>query len=350
MARPNKKGKNRHNQKRNKGPQTPADERLWRRLSGHFAQDETLWSTAWNGASIAEYLTEKENLQHRFKLDEKAQRAFRSDIDQTLSLARNKGERYVLTEENEFVLRTPADVETIEASVRSWQAFTSLHAAGSTPPLTGLPALMQGDAINAEEGVYVSKSDAERYALLETVWMAHLAGEDYPDAFTLVEGEVMRSWGAFDLVKEARFIAKRRSGLRFPEAEPSMALLLLQAKHHTARSLLEHRLENKREGGFNPFPSTYNERLIEAAESLPEVDGDAAVESGRTDLRHLPFVTIDPHDAKDFDDAVCLVEANGRRTLWVGIADVAHYVRPGTTLDASARNRATSVYLPHALC
>ena len=349
MARPNKKGKNRHNQKRNKGPQTPADERLWRRLSGHFAQDETLWSTAWNGASIAKYLTEKENLHQRFKLDEKAERAFRSDIDQTLSLARNKGERYVLTEEDEFILRTPADVETIEASVRSWQAFTSLHATGGTPPLTGFPALMQGDAINAEEGLYVSTADAERYALLETVWMAHLAGEDYPDTFTLVDGEVLRSWGAFDLVKEARFIAKRRSGLRFPEAEPSMALLLLQAKHHTARSLLEHRLENKREGGFNPFPSTYNERLIEAAESLPEVDGDAAVQSGRTDLRHLPFVTIDPHDAKDFDDAVCLVEANGRRTLWVGIADVAHYVRPGTTLDASARNRATSVYLPHAV-
>ena len=136
MARPNKKGKNRHNQKRNKGPQTPADERLWRRLSGHFAQDETLWSTAWNGASIAKYLTEKENLHQRFKLDEKAERAFRSDIDQTLSLARNKGERYVLTEEDEFILRTPADVETIEASVRSWQAFTSLHATGGTPPLT----------------------------------------------------------------------------------------------------------------------------------------------------------------------------------------------------------------------
>jgi hypothetical protein len=120
MARPNKKGKNRHNQKRNKGPQTPADERLWRRLSGHFAQDEALWAMAWNGASIAKYLTEKENLHHRFKLDEKAERAFRSDIDQTLSLARNKGERYVLTEEEEFVLRTPADVEMIEVSVCLW--------------------------------------------------------------------------------------------------------------------------------------------------------------------------------------------------------------------------------------
>ena len=348
MSRPNKKGKNRHNQKRNKGPQTPADERLWRRLCGHFGTDHSLWSTVWDGDSIATYLTEREHLNQRFKLDEKAERAFRSELDQTLSIARKNKQRFVETEEG-VVLRTPAEVEAIEANVRSWQAFTSLHAAGGSVPLTGHPALKEGDAIDAEAGHFVAKADAERYALLERVWMAHLAGEDYPESFTLVEGEVVRSWGSFDLVKEARYIAKQRSGLRFPEAEPSMALLLLQAKHLTTRSLLELRLDHKREGGFNPFPSTYNERLIEAANSLPEVDGDAAVNEGRTDLRHLPFVTIDPHDAKDFDDAVCLVEEDGKRTLWVGIADVAHYVRPGTTLDAAARQRATSVYLPHAV-
>ena len=44
------------------------------------------------------------------------------------------------------------------------------------------------------------------------------------------------------------------------------------------------------------------------SETIPEVDGDLEVSKGRTDLRHLPFMTIDPHDAKDFDDAVCLVE------------------------------------------
>ena len=61
--------------------------------------------------------------------------------------------------------------------------------------------------------------------------------------------------------------------------------------------------------------------------------------NGRTDLRHLPFVTIDPHDAKDFDDAVCLIEENGVETLWVAIADVANYVRKDTRLDAAARAR-----------
>jgi len=348
MAQPRNRGKNKHN-KRNKGPQSPPDERLWRRLCGHFKDDEHLWNTVWDGPSIAEFLIGKEQLEQRFKLDLKAERTFRSELDQTIATARSKGERFAEVEEKGVQIRTPAHVEAIEANVRSWQSFSSLHAKGGSPGLSGLPALKQGDAINAEEGVYVSAGDAERYAVLERVWMAHLAGEDYPDEFTLVEGERIRTWGSFDLAKEARFIAKRRSGLRFHEAEPSMALLLLQAKHHTARSLMNHRLDSKRKGGFNPFPQEYNQRLMDAAEQLPQVDGNAAVNQGRTDLRHLPFVTIDPHDAKDFDDAVCLVDEGPERTLWVAIADVAHYVRPGTTLDAAARNRATSVYLPHAV-
>ena len=89
--------------------------------------------------------------------------------------------------------------------------------------------------------------------------------------------------------------------------------------------------------------------MIEHSNLQSEVDGDAAVKNGREDLRHLPFVTIDPHDAKDFDDAVCLIEKNGISTLWVAIADVAHYVQKDTRLDNSARARATSVYLPHTV-
>ena len=66
----------------------------------------------------------------------------------------------------------------------------------------------------------------------------------------------------------------------------------------------------------------------------------------RTDLRDVPLVTIDGEDARDFDDAV-FAEANGTGfRLIVAIADVAHYVRPGSPLDHAARTRGNSVYFP----
>ncbi len=67
----------------------------------------------------------------------------------------------------------------------------------------------------------------------------------------------------------------------------------------------------------------------------------------RVDLRDSFTVTIDGETAKDFDDAVTL-ELSGKQTyhLWVHIADVSHYVRPGSALDEAARERGTSVYFP----
>ena len=67
---------------------------------------------------------------------------------------------------------------------------------------------------------------------------------------------------------------------------------------------------------------------------------------GREDLTQLPLVTIDGEDARDFDDAVfCERKGKGYRLI-VAIADVSHYVQPGTALDAEARHRGNSVYFP----
>jgi ribonuclease R len=68
--------------------------------------------------------------------------------------------------------------------------------------------------------------------------------------------------------------------------------------------------------------------------------------AGRVDCRRHPVVTIDPDDAKDFDDAICLERVSPEQwRLWVHIADVSHYVKPGTALDAEARKRGNSTYL-----
>ena len=67
---------------------------------------------------------------------------------------------------------------------------------------------------------------------------------------------------------------------------------------------------------------------------------------GRVDCRKHRVVTIDPEDAKDFDDAICLERVDpGHWKLWVHIADVSHYVRPGSGLDEEARRRGNSTYL-----
>ena len=69
--------------------------------------------------------------------------------------------------------------------------------------------------------------------------------------------------------------------------------------------------------------------------------------AGRLDLRDRPFLTIDPATARDHDDAVCVEPLPaGAWRLWVAIADVAHYVAPGSPLDREALRRGNSIYFP----
>jgi ribonuclease R len=70
---------------------------------------------------------------------------------------------------------------------------------------------------------------------------------------------------------------------------------------------------------------------------------------GRTDLTDLPTFTIDPVDARDFDDAISAEPHDDFVRLWIHIADVTAYVRPGGALDADASRRGTSVYVPGAV-
>ena len=94
------------------------------------------------------------------------------------------------------------------------------------------------------------------------------------------------------------------------------------------------------------FPLFFPEAVIEESERLPDIIASSEV-GRRKDMRPILTFTIDPVDAKDFDDAISIrTLKNGVLEIGVHIADVSHYVEPETALDKEAYTRATSVYLP----
>ncbi len=94
------------------------------------------------------------------------------------------------------------------------------------------------------------------------------------------------------------------------------------------------------------LPDAFGDAVLNDARQQADTFDDDAVPEGRKDLTDLLTITIDPADARDFDDAISLSREKGRWRLWVHIADVSHFVPPGGPLDEEARRRATSVYLP----
>ncbi len=94
------------------------------------------------------------------------------------------------------------------------------------------------------------------------------------------------------------------------------------------------------------FPLSFPKEVLDAAAQLPEGVSESAL-AQREDFRPTLTFTIDPVDAKDFDDAISIKPlSDGNYEIGVHIADVSHYMTPGSDLDTEAYKRATSVYLP----
>ena len=236
--------------------------------------------------------------------------------------SRKRGQHFKWEGNNTVSARTQESIVEIEQAVADWSARLSR---------------LENELL----------SDSDGWQDILEAWECMIVNAPISDNIRL-HPDIGLTWKKFDLQLELKRLAARKSGLRFPEFEPALAMMLIQSGRWSILDLLNHRLNWRRKNNDNPFPSTYESSLEQWAEQLPDVDA-AALADGRSDLQHLHFVTIDPPDAKDFDDAVCLEEHDSGRTLWVAIADVAHYVTKDSSLDATAQARATSVYLPHAV-
>ncbi|MHB8810012.1 MAG: ribonuclease R [Desulfobulbaceae bacterium] len=91
------------------------------------------------------------------------------------------------------------------------------------------------------------------------------------------------------------------------------------------------------------LPRSFSNAVTEETNGLQPL---TECEGQRADLRNIPHVTIDGETARDFDDAISVEETKSGFRLYVSIADVSHYVRPGTEIDQEAYHRGTSVYFP----
>jgi ribonuclease R len=138
-----------------------------------------------------------------------------------------------------------------------------------------------------------------------------------------------------DLVGQKVAIRYLSWGLKYPTAEVIRVLGEPQAHQTEIHAImLEYDL-----------PEAFPSEVIAEAQALPEAILPAEIEK-RHDFRDILTFTIDPEDAKDFDDAISFrVLPSGLYEVGIHIADVGYYVKPGTALDAEAYKRGTSVYL-----
>jgi ribonuclease R len=127
-----------------------------------------------------------------------------------------------------------------------------------------------------------------------------------------------------------------QKGEKKPEGE---VIAVLQAKDQNDMAMKEILIQNG-------FPLQFDKKVIDETNALNETIDNAEL-AKRRDYRNILTFTIDPADAKDFDDALSIKKSGeGEYEVGVHIADVSHFVKEGSALDMEGYSRATSVYLP----
>jgi ribonuclease R len=215
-------------------------------------------------------------------------------------------------------------------------------------PAAEMRQLMHGDRV----AVRVGGRDSRGRALGEVVEVLERANRR-------IVGRLHAEHGVLKLVPEDRRIAH---DILVPPAEAGKAkagqvvtvdLIAQPSRHAQPIGRVAEVLGHYADPGMEieiavrkfDLPHEFSKKALHLTGGMPDEILAQDIQ-GRKDLRDLHLVTIDGETAKDFDDAVYARREGKGWRLWVAIADVSHYVRPGDALDRDARERGTSVYFP----
>ena len=196
-GKPRHKRKNNHRgQKRQKGPKSPDDERLWRRLIPYIDD----FSRSYQKRDLLDLIESKEGLKAKHSSDSTEKNRFESSVLTALAKGVSKGERFY-QKDGGIKLRKSNEVTEILNKKTSWEAFFSRHSKPITT-LRGAYALKEGEEYQSRGEInLVTKSDSQKYDVIEQIMHCVLNGEKvnhWPSEFFLDEAQ--NSFAGMDLI------------------------------------------------------------------------------------------------------------------------------------------------------
>ncbi|MFX1513847.1 MAG: RNB domain-containing ribonuclease, partial [Promethearchaeota archaeon] len=179
-------------------------------------------------------------------------------------------------------------------------------------------------------------------------WMEELVmNKEFKRNSEILGGTHIFSLGKFNLRNFLQFLAEDWTESRYLQPASVMTEFLLRTDYWNESVALENIAIRAVKENSN-FTWDLDEEAQRQALEFPEPNEEKEEWKRRKDLRYLEAYTIDPATARDFDQALAYeTHEDGSYSLFVMIADLTHYVSPGSYLDRHAKQRATSVYLPH---
>ncbi|MCC5611197.1 ribonuclease R [Nostoc sp. CHAB 5834] len=209
-----------------------------------------------------------------------------------------------------------------------------------------MSSLIPGDVIDFELAPGRQRDSVQvKYPVIlerpESIWLGTL--EERGGQHFLVPDEpcfIQMVLPSLVFVQEGCVVAVKVAQQKAPVPQPAIAVTLTQVLGQRDRPFFDSDYA-KAKYDFAPY---FTPAEILEAESMPSA---VQVSDSHQDMRDIPFVTVDGESTKDFDDAVWGTKTESGWHVRVAITDVSFYVKPGTALDAGAKSRGLSLYLPN---